>query len=360
MSDRAFMARAVEVARRGLGTTAPNPTVGAVLVRDGAVIGEGYTRPVGGPHAEVVALRAARDAGHDPRGATMYVTLEPCCHHGRTPPCTDALIEAGVGRVVVGVVDPFPPMRGEGLAILRRAGVDVALGVETEACAALVRGFTRVITAGLPEVTSKVAVSADGHLATAAGESKWITGAEARRDAHRLRAEHDAVLVGAGTQRADDPSLTVRDVDGHQPVPVVLDTGLRIDAGARLFAHPRRAVIVCAEDAPARDLAAEVVRVPRGPGGVDVEAALRALAARGLHRILVEGGAGVHRALLDARLVDTLVVYVAPVLVPGGRPWLGGAPLATLGEAVRMRRPEVAPVGDDVRLTCAMPHRLEG
>jgi len=360
MSDAVWMDRAVAVARQGLGTTAPNPTVGAVIVRDGVIIGEGCTRPVGGAHAEVMALRAAREAGHDPRGAVMYVTLEPCCHHGRTPPCTDAVIEAGIARVVVGVVDPFPPMRGEGLAILRRAGVEVALGEGSLACSALVRGFTRAITSGLPEVTLKVASSADGHLATASGESQWITGPDARRDGHVLRSQHDAVLVGAGTQRADDPSLTVRAIEGHQPVPVVLDTNLSIAASAKLFTHPRRPVLICADDAPQRDLPADVVRVRRGEGGVDVEAALRALAARGLHRVLVEGGAEVHRALLDARLADTLVVYVAGVLVPGGRSWLGGPPVGSLGAAVRLGRPEIAPVGDDVRLAWRLRHRLEG
>jgi len=290
----------------------------------------------------------------------MYVTLEPCCHHGRTPPCTDAILEAGVARVVVGVVDPFPPMRGEGLAILRRAGVEVALGEGSEACSALVRGFTRAITVGLPEVTLKVASSLDGRLATATGESQWITGPEARRDGHVLRASHDAVLVGSGTVRADDPALTVRAIEGHQPVPVVLDTELRIDASAKVFAHPRRPVLVCASDAPVRDLPADVVRVPRGEGGVDVEAALRALASRGLHRVLVEGGAQVHRALLDARLADTLVVYVAGVLVPGGVPWLGGPPVASLGDAVRLGAPEVAVIGDDVRLSWRLRHRSEG
>lgn len=362
--DERFMARALMVARRGLGRTAPNPSVGAVLVRDGEILGEGHTRPVGGPHAEREAIRDARGRGHDLRGATMYVTLEPCRHHGRTPPCTDAILEAGLARVVVGVVDPFPPMRGRGLDALRDGGVAVELGVLAEACARSVLGFVRSVVAGLPEVTCKIATSLDGRLATAAGESKWITSEAARAHAHQLRSEHDAVLVGIGTVLADDPRLTVRTPDapdGADPVPVVLDTALRIPDGAALLAHPRGAVVICAEDAPARDLPARIVRVPRGDHGrVDVEAALRAIVGVGLHRVLVEGGAAVHRSLLDARLVDTLCVYVAPVLIPGGRPWLGGAPLEALAAAPRFGAPTVEALGPDVLLRYAVPHRLVG
>jgi len=353
------MDRAVELARQGLGTTAPNPAVGAVIVAGHTVLGEGYTRPVGGPHAEVVALRQAAEAGHDVRGATMYVTLEPCCHHGRTPPCSDAIVEAGLARVVVGVVDPYPPMRGNSLAQLGEAGIEVSLGVRAEQCAGLVRGFTRAVIAGLPEVTCKIAASVDGHIATHAGESKWITGEPARLHGHRLRAEHDAILVGAGTVRADDPRLTLRGLPGSDPVPVVLDTGLRLPDDAAVLAHPRGAVIVCAEDAPERDLPATVVQVPRGPGGVDIRAALAALVDRGLHRVLVEGGATVHRSLLDARFVDTLHVYLAGVLIPGGLPWLGGPPLEGLADARRLGRPDVTPVGDDLRLTWHLDHALD-
>jgi len=362
-SDDAWMGLAIEQARQALGRTAPNPSVGAVIVRDQRLLGEGRTQPVGGPHAEVEAIRAAALAGHtDLGGATLYVTLEPCCHWGRTPPCTDAILASGVSRVVVGVVDPYPPMRGKGLARLRAAGVQVELGARAAECAELVLGFTRTLTRGLPEVTSKVACSLDGSIATAAGESRWITGELARADGHGLRASHDGILVGIGTALADDPSLTCRVPGGRDPVPVVLDSDLRLPLGARLLAGARPAVIVCADDAPRRALPAEVVRVPRGPDGhVDPIEALRAVAARGLHRVLVEGGARVHRALLDARLVDTLHLYLAPALIPGGRPWLHpDPPLEPLGAAPRLGPPrEVLPLGDDLRLTWRLRHRAD-
>lgn len=350
MNDAAAMDLALEEGRRALGTTAPNPPVGAVLVARGEVIGRGYTRPPGGDHAEVAALEDARARGHDPRGAVLYVTLEPCCHWGRTPPCTDALLAAGVSRVVVGVVDPYPAMQGASLELLRRAGVEVSLGVRAEACRAHMKGFLRVYEGGLPEVSLKAAVSLDGHLATATGESRWITGEAARRHGHVLRHQHDALLVGRGTAQADDPRLTCRLPEGAHPVPVVLDSELVLDAGAALLHGPRRAVVCCAEDAPERELAAEVVRVPRGAGGLDLRAVLRALGERGLHRVLVEGGGQVHRSFLDAGLVDHVYVYVAGTLLPGGRSWVAGPPVDALASAPRLGRPEVEPLGDDVLL----------
>lgn len=350
MNDAAAMELALEEGRRALGTTAPNPPVGAVLVAGGEVIGRGYTRPPGGDHAEVVALADARARGHDPAGATMYVTLEPCCHHGRTPPCSEAIVAAGVARVVVGVVDPYPPMRGASLSWLKARGVDVALGVKAEACRDLMRGFLRVHEGGLPEVSAKAAVSLDGRIATASGESQWITGPSARRHGHVLRHGHDAILVGIGTVRADNPRLTCRLEDGAHPVPVVLDSDLSIDAEAAMLHGPQRAVVVCAVDAPLRDIGADVVRVARGPEGVDLRAALHALGARGLHRILVEGGGRVHRSLLDHQLVDHLFVYVAGTAIPGGIGWVGGPPLASLEDAPRFGAPDVLALGPDVLL----------
>lgn len=360
--DARWMARAVEIARQARGSTAPNPAVGAVLVRGGEVLGEGATRPAGQEHAEVVALEAARAAGRDPRGATAYVTLEPCCHHGRTPPCTDALLDAGIVRVVVGTVDPFERVRGQGLAQLRVAGVEVEVGVEREACELQILGFARAVSSGLPEVSCKAAVSADGHLASVTGASKWITGPEARMDGHRERAAHDAVLVGIGTVLADDPALTVRLPDllpPRRPVPVVLDTHLRIPAASRVFAHPRRPIVICGPDAPERDLPAQVVRVPLDDRGrVDVEAALRALVKAGLHRVLVEGGAAVHRSLLERGLCDTVLLYVSGLVLPGGRGWVGGPPVAELEGATRMRLAEVRAIGPDARLTWRLDHAV--
>ena len=349
-NDAHWMRRAVELAHRGHGRTAPNPSVGAVLLKDGVVIGEGHTRPVGGAHGERVAMANARDAGHDLAGATLYVTLEPCCHHGRTPPCTDGILEAGIARVVVGVIDPNPPMRGHSLELLRAAGVEVVLGVEAEASARSLLGFTRSVRRGLPEVTLKAATTLDGHIATANGESQWITGELARADGHLLRATHDAIVVGINTALADNPRLTCRTVGGADPVPVVLDSGLRLPETAALLSGTRRALILCATDAPERELPADVVRIPRSERGLDVTAALRVLAERGLHRVLVEGGGQVHRSLLDAGHVDTVVLYLAGLVLPGGRPWVGGASVSSLGEQRRWGRPDVRVVGDDVRL----------
>lgn len=351
MNDADGMAIALDEARKARGLTAPNPPVGAVLVRDGEVLGMGFTQPPGGDHAEIAALKAARAAGHEVTGATMYVTLEPCCHHGRTPPCTDAILEAGVDRVVVGVVDPYPAMQGRSLALLQERGLTVDLGEQAQACRDVMRGFLRVTEGGLPEVSLKAAISLDGHIATAAGESRWITGVAARRHGHALRASHDAILVGSGTALADDPRLTCRIDGGTHPVPVVLDSRLRLPDDARLLHGPRRALVFCREDAPERDLPADVVRLPPAADGrLDVKAVLREVGARGLHRVLVEGGGQVHRSLLDAGLADALYVYVAGVILPGGRPWVAGGALQALEDAPRLGRPEVSTLGDDVLL----------
>lgn len=362
--DARWLGRALDLARQGRGWTAPNPAVGAVVVRDGRVLGEGFTQPAGGHHAEIMALADCATRGADPTGATLYVTLEPCCHHGRTPPCTDAILRSKVARVVVGVLDPYPAVLGRSMDLLRAAGVDVEL-VDDPGCARQILGFGRAVTAGLPEVTCKVAASLDGRIATATGESRWITSDEARTDGHRLRATHDAILVGAGTVLADDPTLTTRLPDDEplgrpltHPVPVVLDTRLRIPETARIFAHPRRPVLICAEDAPERDLPADIVRLPGGPA--DLRGALGALVQRGLHRVLVEGGGMVHRSLVDARLVDTLVLYLAPAVIPGGTPWIGGPPVPALADAARGEIEDVRRIGPDVRIDVRLRHALEG
>ena len=359
------MLRALELASSALGSTAPNPAVGAVIVRDGEMLGEGWTHPPGSDHAEVAAIKSARQAGFDTSGATMYVTLEPCCHHGRTPPCTGAILASGIQRVVVGTSDPFPAMRGQGLQVLRDAGLDILLGIERDRCEAQILGFARSVGFGLPEVSCKAAISADGRIATATGESQWITGSQAREDGHRLRASHDAIMVGIGTVIADDPRLSCRlaPTPGRpemvDPVPVVLDSSLRIAADASLFQSPRRPVIMCLEEAPQRYLEADIVRIAAGPDGrVDLVAAMEALAARGLHRLLIDGGGAVHRAALDAGLVDTLYLYIAGVVLPGGIPWIGGPPVQALADARRMQLIDVCKVGADARLCYRLVHRL--
>jgi diaminohydroxyphosphoribosylaminopyrimidine deaminase/5-amino-6-(5-phosphoribosylamino)uracil reductase len=322
------MVRALELARLGLATTDPNPRVGCVIVAGTRVVGEGWHRRAGGPHAEAIALEAAGAAA---RGATAYVTLEPCSHHGRTPPCADALVKAGIRRVVYAMRDPNPRVDGGGIARLEAAGVAVEGGVLEREALELNPGFVSRMTRGRPWVAVKLAASLDGGTALPGGESRWITGEAAREDVQRLRARASAVMTGSGTVIADDPRLDVR-LPGteRQPLRVVLDTRLRTPPGARILAPPGQALILCSVEEPARAAAlrsagAEVLAVGASGGGVDLKAALAALADRQVNELLVECGAGLAGALLAAGLVDELLLYLAPTLL--GR---GARPLADL------------------------------
>ncbi|MCC6718544.1 MAG: bifunctional diaminohydroxyphosphoribosylaminopyrimidine deaminase/5-amino-6-(5-phosphoribosylamino)uracil reductase RibD [Acetobacteraceae bacterium] len=321
------MRAALALARRGNGLTWPNPSVGCVIVRDGRVVGRATTAPGGRPHAEPQALAMAGIAA---RGATAYVTLEPCCFHGRTPPCTDALIAAGVARVVIGVRDPDTRVNGAGLARLRAAGIAVTEGVLADEAEEVVAGFFTRVRHGRPLVTLKLASTLDGRIATHGGESQWITGAPARRMAHALRGRHDAVMVGVGTALADDPDLTCR-LPGFKPVPtvrVVADSHLRLRLTARLVATAASAPtwVVARQSADSLRAAAlesagvAVLRVGDSPAGIDLADALRTLAERGITRLLVEGGAQLSAALLRADLVDRLVWFHAPAVM-GGDGW---------------------------------------
>lgn len=354
--DVAQMRAALALAARGLGNTWPNPAVGCVIVKEGVVVGRGWTAPGGRPHAETEALRRAGAAA---RGATAYVTLEPCCHWGRTPPCADALIAAGVARVVVAMQDPDPRVDGAGLRRLREAGIAVASGVLEAEARALNAGFLKRLASGLPLLTLKLATTLDGRIATRAGESQWITGPAARRAAHALRGRHDAVLVGSGTALADDPDLTCR-LPGFAPVPtvrVVADARLRLAPSARLFRNPAPVWIATrpghdeARLAPLRQAGAAILEVPAsGAGeGLDAAALLRALAAQGLTRVLSEGGAGLAAALLRAGLVDRLAWFHAPAILGGdGRPAAEALPLARLAEMPRYRRIALEELGPDL------------
>ncbi len=355
--DLHHMRAALALARRGLGNAWPNPAVGCVLVRHGQVIGRGWTQPGGRPHAETEAIRRA---GAKARGATAYVTLEPCSHHGRTPPCCDALEAAGVARVVMAMRDPDPRVNGRGLERLRAAGILVEEGLLAAEARALNAGFFRRIEAGLPIVTLKLASTLDGRIATASGESRWITGPTARREVHALRARHDAVLVGSGTVLADDPDLTCR-IPGMERVPilrVVADARLRTPPGARLVATATAApsCIITAPGHPPAALApfiAAGVAVQTVPAaeqaGLDLHALLGALARRGVTRVLAEGGAGLAAALLRAGLVDRLAWFHAPgVMGAEGWPAAEGLRLAALVAMPRFRRVAVRPLGDDV------------
>ncbi len=341
--DQEQMGLALTVARNALGRTGSNPAVGTVIYRPGTgVIATGWTQPPGQHHAEPHALHQL--GPDEARGATLYVTLEPCCHHGRTPPCTDAILRAGIARVVVGTVDPFPLVSGRGIAQLRAAGLQVDVGVREAECRRMNLGFIRVVAGGLPEVTLKAAVTLDGRIASETGESKWITGPESRAAAHRLRSEHDAVLVGVGTVLADDPELTVR-LGGRagDPLRVVLDTHGRTPSGAKVLGA---GCLIFSREGGNISGAARVATAV-GPGGVDVVAVLEQLANRGVRRVLVEGGGRVHRSFLEAGAVDRLELFTAGKILAGGPGFVAG-PGFTLAGAPRLALVSVEQVGDDV------------
>jgi len=342
-NDARWMARAVELARRG-GRTSPNPQVGCVIVgAGGKVLAEGWHRGPGSPHAEADALAKL---GGRARGATLYVNLEPCNHQGRTPPCAPAVIASGVRRVVIGALDPIPG-HGGGARRIARAKITVTTGVLAEVCRAHNRGFFTWGERGRPWFTLKAATTLDGRIATAGGESRWITGPAARAEVHALRAAHDAVLVGIGTVRADDPRLTVRDAPGRDPIRVIVDSRLRTPATAACLAPGARTIVAGrAPLAPGRVRAltaagAEVWSLPASADGhVDLGALAGALAAAGVTSVLVEGGGAIHAGLIAAGLCDELVLHVAPIALGGrrgGPAWLGGAEVARLADAHRFR-----------------------
>ncbi|MGC9270158.1 bifunctional diaminohydroxyphosphoribosylaminopyrimidine deaminase/5-amino-6-(5-phosphoribosylamino)uracil reductase RibD, partial [Acidiphilium sp.] len=342
--DAEYMTAAIALARRGLGETAPNPSVGCVIVREGRVVGRGRTAIGGRPHAETRALAIAGAAA---RGATAYVSLEPCAHHGHTPPCARALIDAGVARVVVAARDPDPRVNGAGIAMLRAAGIEVVEGIGTAAAAAVNEGFVSVITRGWPVVTLKLATSLDGRIATRTGDSQWITGEASRRTAHALRGSHDAVMVGVGTALADDPELTCR-IDGFRVAPlirIVMDSHLRLPLSGRLARgageHPLWIIHRDGVD-PARHeafaaLGARLFAVPVAEIGVDPGATLRALGAAGVTRVLVEGGSALAASLLRADLVDRVAWFTAPMVIGGdGVAAVAGFGVAELAAAKRL------------------------
>jgi diaminohydroxyphosphoribosylaminopyrimidine deaminase/5-amino-6-(5-phosphoribosylamino)uracil reductase len=324
--------------------------VGAVIVAkiDGAeiLLGEGWHSKAGSPHAESDALS---NVNGQTAGATLYVSLEPCCHHGRTPPCTDSILEAGISRVVVGMVDPNPIVQGKGIALLRNAGIEVVVGVEENACIELNAGYVKAIYQGRPRVWLKAAATLDGRIADHMGVSQWITGEEARLYGHRIRDRVDAIMVGSGTLHSDDPSLTTRFEGGRDALPVVLDTNLTISAEAKLLSSSKRAVIYCAEDAPQRDIDADIVRVKRSDSGLDLHAIMRDLATRDVHNLMVEGGGRLNRALLEANLVDRLLMFVAPKVLVGGAGFIGGEPLG-LDEGYKFTLLSATRLGVDVLL----------
>lgn len=347
------MAHALRLAARGLGNVWPNPAVGCVIVKDGLVVGRGWTQPGGRPHAEV---RALDQAGPRAEGAAVHVTLEPCAHHGVTPPCAQALIAARVARVVIALTDPDPRVSGRGHAMLRAAGIAVTEGVLSPEATRLNAGFLKRVTRGLPFVTLKLATTLDGRIATASGESRWITGPMSRRMVHAMRLGHDAVMVGSGTALADDPDLTVRDLGAaRQPLRILLDRTLRHSPESRLGRTAREHPVwvlhgpsTAATRAAWQSTGATLIEVPETAGHLDLTAALSTLADRGLTRILCEGGGTLAAALIRAGLVDDLAQFTAGALIGAeGHPALGSLGLSALADAPRLTLHEARTLGPD-------------
>ncbi|MEW6297227.1 MAG: bifunctional diaminohydroxyphosphoribosylaminopyrimidine deaminase/5-amino-6-(5-phosphoribosylamino)uracil reductase RibD [Thermodesulfobacteriota bacterium] len=353
--DEEFMRRALALAARGLGRTSPNPAVGAVLVRGKKIIGEGFHLRAGLPHAEVAALRRVNGSA---RGATLYVNLEPCTHYGRTPPCADAIIAAGIARVVVGMADPNPVVRGRGVRRLRRAGIDVRTGVLREECERLNEDFAVWVRTGRPFVTLKLAASFDGRIATASGDAKWISGEASRRFVQHLRNHVDAVLVGAETVRIDDPQLTCRVRGGRDPARVILDGRLTISPEARVCVQQSTAptIVVTTEAGGGEEKkrvlerqGVEVWRFPGVNGRVRLRPVLEALGKRGMKHVLIEGGGQVAAAALAEGVVDKVLFFYGPLLLGGdGRPMVGPMGIERLADGIRLHTITVRRLGGEV------------
>ena len=346
------MERALALGWGALGTTSPNPAVGCVIVRDGEIVSEGWTHPPGQQHAEAAALA---QAGGRARGATLYTTLEPCNHYGRTPPCSEAIIAAGISEVHAAVRDPNANVAGGGIERLSDAGIRTHIGECTDEAGRLIEAFSKHSRTRMPFVTAKYAMSLDGKIAARSGDSKWISGEESRRYAHLLRAQSDAIMVGINTVLADDPQLTARDADGnpneHQPLRVVLDRQGRMPKGARMLEAPGDTLIAVADDydGATRD-GAETIRLPSGRGGVDLSELMVTLGERDVTSVLVEGGGATIGALFDMNLVDKVVAFVAPVIIGGNEAIspVGGIGIAGMEEALRLKSVEVMRFGEDV------------
>lgn len=356
--DEAFLARALELAAKGVGRTSPNPAVGAVIVRHGRVLGEGFHRRAGLPHAEIEALRQVSGTA---RGATLYVTLEPCSHYGRTPPCAEALVAAGLTRVVVGMVDPNPLVRGRGIRRLRRAGIEVKTGVLQDACVRLNEDFICFIRTGKPFVTVKLAASLDGRIATASGDSQWISSEQSRRFVHELRNRVDAVLVGAETVRTDNPQLTCRLRGGRDPVRVIVDGRLTLDPQARVCTQPSKAAtLVFTTEAQAHGAKAaaltqhgvEVIGLEDTDHRIALSPLLKVLGQRGMKSVLIEGGGQIVASALREKVVDKVVFFYAPLLLGSeGRAMIGPLNVDRVALGYTLHPLEVARSGTDMMVS---------
>ena len=356
MTHEHWMQQALDLAKLGVGQVNPNPMVGAVIIKDDRLIGQGYHQVHGGPHAEREALAVCTEA---PRGATMYVTLEPCCHHGKTPPCTDAVLASGISTVVIGSADPNPKVAGGGVAQLRAGGLTVVEGVLRASCDALNAAFFHYIQNNAPYVVMKYAITADGKIATHTGASRWITGELARAHVHETRNALSAILVGVGTVLADDPLLTCRLPNGRNPLRVVCDSRLSTPLERQVVATARDVPTILAtagrrdvDTAPYRDAGCRILEFPGSDGRVDLAGLMRTLHAEGISSVLAEGGAALHYSLLEAGLAQRLQIYIAPKVFGGAaaKGPVGGQGVPLPDQAFRLGQPTITPLGEDLLL----------
>jgi len=352
-----YMERALSLAGLALGNVSPNPAVGTVIVKDGSLIAEGYTQPPGSAHAEVVALQ---QAGNEARGATMYVTLEPCCHFGRTPPCTQAIVESGIAEVHIATLDSNPLVSGKGRAELEAARIDTYLGEHEDEARQLNEAYIKFITTGLPFVAAKFAMSLDGKIATSSGDSRWISGEKSRERVHQLRRVVDAIMVGVNTVLRDDPQLTARDEKGQpmerQPVRVIVDSQARTPTTARLFGEPGRTIVATTSAVPRdrvdklRQVGAEVLMLPISDWMVDLKALMQELGTREITSVLAEGGSTLFGSVFEQGLVDKVIAFVAPIIIGGveAKAAVGGEGAEKIAQALRLNRVSIERLGDDV------------
>lgn len=358
LKDWDYMGLAIKLARRGCGFVNPNPMVGAVIVKDGEIIGEGYHEYYGGPHGERNALA---NCTISPRGGTLYVTLEPCCHHGKTPPCTDAIIESGIKRVVIGMKDPNPKVSGKGIAILRENGIMVDMGVKEKECMELNRVFIHAMVKKMPYVAIKYGMTLDGKIATVTGDSKWITGEKAREHVHFLRHKYTGIMVGIGTVLADDPMLNCRSVEGRNPIRIVCDTNLRIPLESKIVSSSDEIITYIAygrgEDYKVEELkkrGCRLIEVEQKGSHLDLPALMRYLFQEGIDGVLCEGGGYLNFSLLEEGLVNKIYSYVSPKIIGGekAKTPVMGAGLESLNDAVLFEKPIVTSLGEDILLEC--------
>jgi diaminohydroxyphosphoribosylaminopyrimidine deaminase/5-amino-6-(5-phosphoribosylamino)uracil reductase len=355
------MRECLALAQSKLGLTSPNPTVGCVVVHQGKIVGRGVTQPGGRPHAEPQAIA---EAGELARGATVYVSFEPCAHHGQTPPCARTLAAAGVARVIIGCLDPYPPVRGRGVAILNASGIDTTVGVLESACRQMNEGFIARVTRGRPFVILKLAMSLDGRIAAAAGDSRWISSEDSRRLVHRWRREADVVMVGAATVIADNPRLTCRIEDGRDPVRVIIDQRLRSPAHARIFRQRSRAPTIVVTSAPNAERVkqrygtrVDVIGMPAVELGIELMDVMLEFGRRGWSKVLIEGGARLAGAALRARVVDRVAFFVAPLIIGCGLPSVEGLLARTVRQAIKLKDFSAQQVGSDWLLEAAVVQR---